>query len=245
MIDDPFSKLIKVLRLLSFKSIFFRQVALNVMKVIKSPEERLECTNSSAVWSEKREQTVGFFVQTLAGRMFPGCKQLLRCLKIVAFFFVISFVFFISPFFFPEIPFLLHEFTPFLSETSSTFFVFFLLILEVGLACATRSHTFYEASAHIVKVIKQEAKAERKALDIAVKELADIQRMQKNSIKVCNASLAHVSFFSFTYRRRPRPTRPTLMLCAPSTSRSWSTSPRAPGMSGLKQTCRWVTPYSA
>lgn len=51
-------------------------------------------------------------------------------------------------------------------------------------------------SKHIVKVIKQEAKAERKALDIAVKELAGIQRMQKNSIKVRNASLAHLSRLS-------------------------------------------------
>ncbi|KAJ3525786.1 hypothetical protein NM688_g8352 [Phlebia brevispora] len=31
--------------------------------------------------------------------------------------------------------------------------------------------------------MKQEAKAEKKALEVAVKELADIQRMQKNSIK--------------------------------------------------------------
>ena len=42
--------------------------------------------------------------------------------------------------------------------------------------------------------MKQEAKAERKALDVAVKEIAEIQRMQKGSIKEeakTNASYAH------------------------------------------------------
>lgn len=33
--------------------------------------------------------------------------------------------------------------------------------------------------------MKEEAKAEKKALEVDVKELADIQRMQKNAIKVC------------------------------------------------------------
>ena len=36
----------------------------------------------------------------------------------------------------------------------------------------------------LVKVMKEEAKAEAKAVEVAMKELTEIQRMQKNSIKV-------------------------------------------------------------
>ena len=49
----------------------------------------------------------------------------------------------------------------------------------------------------IVKVMKQEAKAEQKALEVSVKELSDIQRMQKNAIKVrrtaCFTPLYHTA----------------------------------------------------
>ena len=38
-------------------------------------------------------------------------------------------------------------------------------------------------SKRVVNVIKREGKAEKKALEVAVKEMEDIQRMQKNSIK--------------------------------------------------------------
>ncbi len=48
----------------------------------------------------------------------------------------------------------------------------------------TSSPTVKEGK-RVVKVMKQEAKAEKKALEVAVKELSEIQRSQKNSIKVC------------------------------------------------------------
>ncbi len=37
----------------------------------------------------------------------------------------------------------------------------------------------------VAKVIKAEGKAEKKALEDAVKELAEIQKLQKSAVKVC------------------------------------------------------------
>ncbi|KAI0671753.1 hypothetical protein C8Q78DRAFT_795036 [Trametes maxima] len=45
----------------------------------------------------------------------------------------------------------------------------------------------------VVKVIKAEGKAEKKALDEAVKELADIQKLQKAAVKVARSRSTHYS----------------------------------------------------
>ena len=50
----------------------------------------------------------------------------------------------------------------------------------------------------VVKIIKAEGKAEKKALDEAVKELADIQKLQKTAVKVrclillCSTTVSHL-----------------------------------------------------
>ena len=52
----------------------------------------------------------------------------------------------------------------------------------------------------MVKIIKAEGKAEKKALDEAVKELADIQKLQKTAVKVrcltllCSTTVSHPRF---------------------------------------------------
>ena len=43
----------------------------------------------------------------------------------------------------------------------------------------------------VAKVVKEEAKVEKKALDAAIRELAEIQRMQKDAVKV---RLLHFKF---------------------------------------------------
>lgn len=47
-----------------------------------------------------------------------------------------------------------------------------------------RSSFAVKEGKRLAKVIKSEAKSEKQALEVAIKELADLQRMQKNAIKV-------------------------------------------------------------
>jgi hypothetical protein len=64
------------------------------------------------------------------------------------------------------------------------------------------------------KVLKQEGKAEKQAIEIAIKELGELQYAQKKAIKVCGPSslpdVEHALTKILSFRRRCVRTRPTL-----------------------------------
>lgn len=90
----------------------------------------------------------------------------------------------------------------------------------------------------MAKVIKAEGKAEKKALDDAVKELADIQKLQKSAVKVRYQSAVYMAtlliialWFS---RKRARHMPPTRRCFASSARWSLSTLLHAPSTSARK-----------
>jgi hypothetical protein len=87
----------------------------------------------------------------------------------------------------------------------------------------------------MAKVIKQEAKAEKQALEQAVRDLAELQKTQKYAIKVrINIVVLSSGLNAIVYRRRLRPTLHMLKLCAFSTRKNSPTLPLVPGSRELK-----------
>ena len=90
----------------------------------------------------------------------------------------------------------------------------------------------------LVKVMKEEAKAAAKAVEVAMKDLTDIQRMQKNAIKVSSAPVFLDVVLIISYRRKQNQISPTRRHCVSSTRKNSSTSRRARSTNVHRPTCR-------
>lgn len=92
----------------------------------------------------------------------------------------------------------------------------------------------------MAKIIKAEGKAEKQALDEALKELADLQKMQKVAVKVYGLPirlLPHCTISdNSTSRRKARRTLPTPRHCATSIRTNSNSSLRARSTSALRRT---------
>ena len=93
----------------------------------------------------------------------------------------------------------------------------------------------------VAKIIKQEAKAEKAALEQAVRELAELQRTQKYAVKVRNGVFTVYSNDDtepYIDRKKQRPAQRMVKHYAPSTRRNLLSSPPRLVLKELRLTYR-------